>query len=214
MKLIFFGPPGAGKGTHADHISEDYGIPKISVGEIFRDEVKEGTALGKKVKNYMEKGVLVPSEVTIGVLKRRLAKPDCKKGFILDGFPRDLQQAQALEKITKIDLVVNFTLSKETIMQRLTGRLTCRKCQRVFNIFSDPPKTEGYCNDCGKEGELFVRKDQKPDVIKQRLKTYKEETAPLIDFYRKKGILSDFSSEGPVDEVRKRIKKFIKEQLK
>jgi len=214
IRLIFLSPPGAGKGTHARHVSEDYEIPKISIGEMFRNEVKKGTELGKKLNSYMERGVLVPNEITIKILKKRLEEPDCKKGFILDGYPRTIEQADALEGITEIDLVVNFVLSREELMTRITNRLTCPKCQRVYNLKNDPPKKEGQCDNCGPEGKLYMREDQKPEVVKQRLQTYEKETAPLIDYYKKKGILADFNCEGSVEEVAIRIKEFIGKHLK
>ncbi len=212
MNLIFLGPPGVGKGTHAMHVSEYYGIPKISTGEIFREEIKKESEIGKKVKGYLEKGVLVPNEITIKILKKRLEKPDCKKGFILDGFPRNLEQANALEKITKIDLVVNFVLSRDVILKRITNRLTCSKCQRVYNKIFDPPKVNGYCDVCG--GKLYVREDQKPEIVNKRLDIYEKETKPLIEYYKKKGILIDFNCDGTVEEVRKRIINLLKKYFK
>jgi len=210
--MIFISPPGAGKGTHAVHVSEHFGIPKISLGEIFREEVKRGTGLGKKLDSYMKKGVLVPDEISIKTLKNRLSKHDCKKGFILDGYPRNLEQAEALEGITKIDLVVNFFVSDKTLMQRLGGRITCKKCAAIFHKTNRIPKKEGVCDECG--GELYIREDQKPEVIKQRLETYEEETKPLIDYYRKKGIMKDFSGEGEIEEVKQRMLKFLEDIFK
>ncbi|MFH1445642.1 MAG: adenylate kinase [Nanoarchaeota archaeon] len=214
MRMIFMSPPGAGKGTHARHISNDYNIPKISVGEIFRNEVKKNTKLGNKLNSYMERGVLVPNEITIETLKKRISEPDCENGFILDGYPRTIEQADALEKITEIELVVNFVLPLEELMTRITNRLTCPKCQRVYNLRNDPPKRDGYCDDCGDEGKLFMREDQKPEIVKQRLETYEKETAPLIGYYKERGILVDFNCNGPVHEVEIKIKKFIKEHIK
>jgi len=213
MRLIFLGPPGVGKGTHAEDVAKHYGIPKISTGDIFREEMKKGTELGKKVAEFINRGELVPDDITIKILQERISKPDCAKGFILDGFPRTIPQAEALDKIAKIDLVINFTASKEVIIERISGRLTCRKCGAIFHKTSKGlvPKKPGICDYCG--GELYQREDQKPEAVKRRLEVYEEQTKPLIDYYRKKGILVDFNAEGEKEEVSKRLFELLEEKL-
>jgi len=211
MKMIFLGPPGVGKGTHAEEAGKQYSIPKISTGDMLREEIKKGSELGKKADERMQSGKLVPDKLVIEILKSRISQPDCKDGFILDGFPRTAGQAEALETITKIDIVINFTVSHETLLQRLGGRLTCRKCDAIYHVKNMPPKQEGICDECG--SGLYVRKDQKPEVIEVRLRTYEKQTKLLIDYYRGKGILTDFNAEGEVDDVSERLNKLI-ENLK
>lgn len=212
MRLIFLGPPAVGKGTHAGDAAKHYGIPKISTGDMLREEAKKKTELGSKVKEIIERGELVSDEIMVEILKERIAQDDCKKGFILDGFPRTIQQAEALDRITKIDLIVNFKALHETLMARMTNRLTCKKCGAIFNTLFVKPKKEGICDHCG--GELYQREDQKPDVVKKRLEVYRKETKPLIDYYGKKGLLVDFDAEGPKEEVSKRLFKLLDEHLK
>ncbi|RLJ07005.1 MAG: adenylate kinase [Candidatus Aenigmatarchaeota archaeon] len=207
MRIVLLGPPGVGKGTHGDELAKKLGIPKISTGDIFREEVKKDSELGRQVKSYLDRGELVPDEIVIQVLKERISKPDCQKGFILDGFPRTLKQAEELEKITKIDKVINFVASEETIIDRISNRLTCKKCGAIYNLKFIPPKVPGKCDICG--GELYQREDQKPEVVRERLRVYKEETQPLIDFYRKKGILLDLNAEGSKEEVSARLFKLV-----
>jgi adenylate kinase len=207
MRMIFLGPPGVGKGTHAAGAGEHYGIPKISTGDILRDEIKKDSELGKRAQEYMDAGRLVPDKVVIEILKNRISRGDCIEGFILDGFPRTLEQAGALERIAEIDLVVNFKLSHENLMQRLGGRLTCRKCEAIYHVKNNPPKREGVCDLCG--SGLYTREDQKPEVIEVRIKTYEKQTRPLIDYYRKKGLLVDFNAEGEVKDVNRRLIKLI-----
>ncbi len=203
MKMIFLGAPGVGKGTHAGKIAAHYRIPKLSTGETLREEVKKGSELGTKAKEYMDSGRLVPDDVIIGMLRERLKGEDLSKGYILDGFPRTIEQAKALEGIASIDLVVNMVASHETIIARISNRLTCRNCQAIYNTLFVRPKKEGICDKCG--GELYQRDDQKPEVVKERLETYEKETAPLIDFYREKGNLIDITAEGEVEEVHKKV---------
>lgn len=188
MKLIFLGAPGAGKGTIAKMVMEKYNIPQISTGDIFRDNIKSETELGKKAKEYIDKGELVPDEITVGMVKERLSKDDCKNGYILDGFPRTIPQAEALEKIDKIDKVIDFQARDDVIIQRLSGRRTCRKCGAIFHIVNIPPKVEGICDKCG--GELVQRSDETEEVIKNRLEVYRKQTEPLIDYYKKNGMLA------------------------
>jgi len=211
MKMIFLGAPGVGKGTHAGLIAKLYSIPKISTGDLFREEVKKGTELGKRIEGILNAGELVPDEIVIEVLKKRISQEDCKNGYILDGFPRTIPQAEALDKITKIDLVVNLVASEQTIIDRITNRYTCRNCGEVYNIKFVPPKREGICDKCG--GELYQREDQKPEVVKERLRVYEEKTKPLIEYYKNKGILLEVNVEGEVNEVHERIANAIKKWL-
>lgn len=203
MRMIFLGAPGVGKGTHAGKVAAHYKIPKISTGEILRDEVKAGSELGKQAKEFMDKGDLVPDEIIIGMLKGFLSQEENKEGYILDGFPRTVGQAEALDGISEIDIVINMKASHETIIARISNRLTCRKCQAIYNTLFVKPKREGVCDRCG--GELYQRDDQKPEVVKDRLDVYEQKTAPLIDYYGKKGIMIEVSCEGEVDVVHKRV---------
>jgi len=212
MKLIFLGPPGVGKGTHAEIISKRYEIPRISTGDILREGVKNGSELGLKAKKYMDEGGLVPDDIIISMLRNRLEKDDCRNGFILDGFPRTMAQAEALDKITQIDMVINSVASDKTIIERLTTRWTCRKCAAIYNTLYVPPKKEGICDRCGEE--LYQRDDQKEDVIKNRLKVYNEQTEPLINYYKKKELLVDVNAEGPKDEVAARMAAAIEKYFK
>jgi adenylate kinase len=189
MKLIMLGPPGSGKGTYASRMSPKLGIPAISTGEMFREHMKNGTELGKKIKKYMETGELVPDDVTVKMLKERISQTDAKKGFILDGFPRTVPQADALDKITKMDAVINLVVPDEIVIARLSSRRQCRKCSKIYNVLFLKPKVEGICDVCG--GELYQRDDDKPATIKERLKVYQKNTQPLIDYYRKKKLIID-----------------------
>jgi adenylate kinase len=208
MNLIFLGAPGVGKGTHAEIVSKEFSIPKISTGDILREEVKKQTELGMKAKGYMDRGELVPDDLVIKILEKRLKEKDCEKGFILDGFPRTLPQAKALERFASIDLVLNFKASKETIIERITGRYTCRKCGAIYHVKNMPPKVEGVCDVCG--GELYQREDQKREVVENRLKVYEKLTKPLIDYYRKKGVIRDIDVEGSIETVSKRVLEVLK----
>jgi len=198
MKLIMFGPPGAGKGTQAKKLMLKFSIPQISTGDLFREHLDNETELGKKAKGYMDKGQLVPDEITIGMLKERMTKGDCAKGFILDGFPRTIPQAEALEGLTQIDKVINVTTKDDTIVKRLADRRLCKNCGAIFGG-KVPPKIEGKCDEC--QGELYQRDDDKEDTVRARLKTYHESTAPLIDLYQKKGILVTVDGEQEVENV-------------
>lgn len=204
MKIVLLGSPGVGKGTYATAIKDILKIPHISTGDLFRENRKNNTELGKKAQEYMDKGDLVPDEITIEMLKERIAN---ETGFLLDGFPRTIPQAEALDQITKIDLALNFTADHDIIIQRLSGRRICKKCGAIFHLQNIIPKVENICDHCG--GELYQRPDEKPEVIKERLKVYQEKTAPLIDYYQNKGILKtvqvneDFSTHK--EEIIKRI---------
>ena len=188
MNIIFFGAPGAGKGTQAEIVSKKLDIPTISTGNIIREAIKNGTEMGLSAKSYIDAGKLVPDEVVIGIIKDRLAQDDCKNGFVLDGFPRSVPQAEALDEMgVKIDVVLNIEVSDEDIVNRMSGRRTCPKCGSTYHIEFNPTKTEGVCDNCG--AELTVRKDDHPDVVKSRLDVYHSETEPLKAFYEEKGIL-------------------------
>ncbi|MBR2590115.1 MAG: adenylate kinase [Clostridia bacterium] len=188
MNLIFLGAPGAGKGTQAEVISQKLSIPTISTGNIIREALKNGTEMGLKAKSYIEAGKLVPDSVVIGIIQERLAKDDCANGFILDGFPRTIPQAEALDEMgVKIDKVVEIQVDDETIIGRMSGRRVCSKCGASYHIVNKPPKAEGICDSCG--GELVQRKDDAPETVLDRLEVYHTQTEPLKDFYAAKGIL-------------------------
>ena len=211
--IIFLGPPGAGKGTHAKEVSQILNIPHISTGDIFREHVKNQTELGIKVKSYLDSGSLVPDELVWEVVKDRISKEDCKNGFILDGFPRTIPQAEMLEKYLKeknaVIKVIYLDASDELVIKRLSARRVCKNCGAIYNLISMPPKKDGICDICG--GELYQRSDDKPEVIKQRLETYYKETQPLIDYYRNKGIMYTISAEKEREEVLNEILKVINE---
>jgi adenylate kinase len=192
MNIIMLGAPGAGKGTQAKKIAEKYGIPHISTGDIFRANIKNNTELGKKAKEYMDQGLLVPDELTCDLVTDRIQQDDCSKGFILDGFPRTIPQAEALDKALtamgqSMDYAVNVDVADENIIDRMSGRRACLKCGATYHIITIPPKSEGICDNCG--SELVQREDDKPETVKKRLDVYHEQTQPLIDYYNNQGIL-------------------------
>ncbi len=194
MKIIMLGAPGAGKGTQAKMIADKYGIPHVSTGDIFRANLKEGTELGLKAKEYMDKGELVPDELTVSILLDRVAKDDCKNGYVLDGFPRTIPQAEVLEKELdklgdKIDLAIDVEVPDENIIKRMGGRRACVKCGATYHIEHVPPKKEGICDTCG--SELILRDDDKPETVSNRLSVYHAQTQPLIDFYSERGVLKE-----------------------
>ena len=199
MNFIFLGPPGAGKGTLAKKVAEEYQIPHISTGDIFRENIKNGTELGKKAKAIIDAGGLVSDEITIGLVKDRLSKDDTQKGYILDGFPRTIPQAEALETFAKIDAAVNFDIEDEAVVERLGGRVCCKECGQMFHVKFNPPKKAGICDKCG--GALYTRDDDKTESIQNRLKVYRQSTAPLIDFYKKKGNLVDVDAKPAPEKV-------------
>ena len=202
MKLILLGAPGAGKGTQAEFISEKYGIPMVSTGNMIREALKNGTEMGLKAKSFMDSGNLVPDEVVIGIIKERLAKDDCKNGFILDGFPRTIPQAEALQKMgIELDRVIDFEVEDEEIIGRMSGRRVCSKCGSSYHTMFKPPVKEGVCDKCG--AELIQRKDDKPETVKERLRVYHEETEPLKDFYMKKGNLRVVAGQGDIAVITK-----------
>ncbi|QOJ78428.1 adenylate kinase [Infirmifilum lucidum] len=198
MKLVFIGPPGVGKGTYAQAVREKYGIPHISTGDIFREEIKKGSELGARVKEYMDRGLLVPDDLVIEVVKRRLQEEDCKRGFILDGFPRTLPQALTLEEFARPDLVLNFVAREEVIIERLSGRRVCSVCGAIYHVKYMPPKVPGVCDKCG--GALIVRRDDQPEVVKERLRVFREQFAPIIQFYEERDrlVTVDASEQAPV----------------
>ncbi|MBO6215856.1 MAG: adenylate kinase [Lachnospiraceae bacterium] len=204
MKIIMLGAPGAGKGTQAKQIAGKYNIPHISTGDIFRANIKNGTELGKKAKEYMDQGQLVPDELTCDLVMDRIAEDDCKNGFVLDGFPRTIPQAEALDAaLTKtgqaMDYAIDVDVPDENIVNRMSGRRACLKCGATYHIVSIPPKKEGICDTCG--SELVIRDDDKPETVQKRLDVYHEQTQPLIDFYQKKGILKSVDGTQSMDEV-------------
>ncbi|RLI88670.1 MAG: adenylate kinase [Archaeoglobales archaeon] len=212
MNLILLGPPGSGKGTQAKFIVEKYGIPQISTGDMLREAVAKGTELGKKAKEYMDKGQLVPDEVVIGIVKERLKQPDCEKGFILDGFPRTLPQAEALDKMLeelgkKIDGVINIHVPEEEVVKRIVNRRSCRNCGAVYHLIYNPPKEEGKCDKCG--GELYQRDDDKEETVRNRYKVYRDQTEPLIDYYQKKGLLYNVDGTKTIEEVSKEVEAIL-----
>ena len=199
MNFIFLGPPGAGKGTLAAQVAEEYKIPQISTGDIFRENIKNETELGKKVKAIMDAGGLVGDDVVLEIVEDRLKKDDCKNGFILDGFPRTIPQAEAFEKLGIEVKVVNFEVNNDLIIARLSNRRVCKNCKQNYNVKFMPPKVEGVCDKCG--GELFTREDDKLESITHRLEVYRKETEPLIDFYRNLNKITDIDSARDSQEV-------------
>lgn len=207
MRIVMLGPPGAGKGTQASRISDAYAIPHISTGEIFRANVDDGTELGKQAKDYMDRGELVPDEVVVGMVADRLTHRDTETGFNLDGFPRTVPQAQALEELladrgTPIDVVLRLAIDESEIIRRLTGRRTCRNCGAVYHVEDHPPSQVGVCDACG--GELYQREDDTEDVVRNRIGVYRRQTEPLEMFYWERGLLRDVEAIGTVDEVTER----------
>ena len=217
MRLVLVGPPGAGKGTQAQFISSNLSIPKISTGDIFRYNVSTGTELGRQAKGFMDRGDLVPDEVTIGMVSSRLQEDDAQVGFLLDGFPRTVPQAETLKKILaeweqKLDIVLELVVDDDEVVRRLSGRRTCRKCGRIWHVVFDPPARAGQCDDCG--GELFQRDDDRESTIRHRLDVYQKQTRPLIAYYADEGILLGIDATGPVEEITDRamsaLRRFVR----
>ena len=207
MRLVLVGPPGAGKGTQAQFISAHLGIPKISTGDIFRANVSQGTELGQQAKKFMDAGDLVPDEITIGMVLSRLEEDDARKGFLLDGFPRNVPQAKTFNDLlldagTPLDVVLELVVDDDEVVRRLSGRRTCRSCGHIWHLDFDPPSAEGVCDICG--GELFQRDDDKPETIRHRLEVYYEQTAPLVGYYAEARVLVGIDAMGPVDDVTER----------
>lgn len=203
MRIVMLGPPGAGKGTQAVKLAEKLGVPHISTGDILRHHVAKKTKLGQAAHKYMAAGKLVPDDLVIEMTMKRVKEPDAKKGFILDGFPRNLAQAQALDKATKIDAVINLFLDPEDLVKRSTGRWVCPNCDAVYHILTIPPKTKGTCDKCG--SRLVQREDDTELVVRARIRTYDDLTEPLVAHYRAKGILRDVYASGHIEEVHHRI---------
>lgn len=204
MYILLMGPPGAGKGTQAEKLIREYGIPQISTGDMFRAAVKSGTALGEEAKSYMDKGALVPDSVTVGIVKERLAQDDCKKGWILDGFPRTTAQASALDAILhdlgiQLTAVLDFNVNRDDLVKRVSGRLVCRQCGASFHKEFRPPKQEGVCDNCG--GELYQRADDNEVTVRERLTVYDTSTKPLIDYYKVSGRYYEINGDQSMDKV-------------
>jgi len=214
MKIIMLGAPGAGKGTQAKMIADKYDVPHISTGDIFRANIKNGTELGIEAKKYMDQGMLVPYELTVKILLDRVSQPDCTKGYVLDGFPRTIPQAEVLEKALNeindhIDYAIDVNVPDENIVRRMSGRRACLSCGATFHIVHVPPKTEGICDRCGKE--LILRDDDKPETVEKRLAVYHEQTQPLIEFYSAKGILRTVDGTVDMMDVFEEITKILGE---
>ncbi len=208
MNLILLGPPGAGKGTHAKTLIERYGIPHISTGDIFRAAIKEGTPLGRKAKSYLDEGGLVPDEIVVGIVTERLSAPDTARGFLLDGFPRTVAQADALAGYLSangraLDAVLDLEADPEVIMRRLTGRRVCRECGAVYHLETAKPKSAGRCDKCG--GEIYQRDDDLPATVGERLRVYQAQTAPLVAYYEQRGLLLRVPANGTIAEVNEAI---------
>ncbi len=213
MRVILLGPPGAGKGTQAASIAKEVGISHISTGEMFRASLKEGTPLGLEAKKYMDSGELVPDDVVVGMVRERIQQPDCKEGFLLDGFPRTIIQAQKLDETLEndglnMDLVINLVCNDKTVLSRLTGRRVCRNCGAIYHVENMPSKQSGICDECG--GELYQRDDDKADTILNRLKVYRNSTEALIDYYRQKDLLKDVDANAQREETLKAMLVLIK----
>lgn len=207
MKLMLLGAPGAGKGTQAKILVSQLGIPQISTGDMLRSAVERGTELGREAKRYMDAGALVPDDVVIGIVRERLAEPDTAAGFILDGFPRTVAQAEALAAFTPLDAVVSIEVPEEQLVSRLAGRRTCRACGAIYHVVSSPPSTDGRCDACG--GDLYQRSDDQEASIRERLRQYHEKTAPLESWYRERGLLVGIDGTGRPDEVTERLEQAL-----
>lgn len=212
MNLILLGPPGAGKGTQAKMLCAHYAIPQISTGDILREAVRQQSPLGVKAKSYMDAGSLVPDEVVVGIVKERLQQDDCQKGFVLDGFPRTVAQADALkasldETGQALDAVISLQVEPEALIERLTGRRTCKECGKGYHVRFDPPRQEGICDACG--GQLVQREDDREETIRRRLEIYREQTAPLIDYYRGQGLLNQVDGMLPMEIVQAKIRELL-----
>ena len=217
MRIVLVGPPGAGKGTQAQFISTNLSIPKISTGDIFRYNVANNTELGARAKEFMDRGDLVPDEITIAMVRSRLQEDDALDGFLLDGFPRNVPQAETLKKMlaewdARLDLVLELVVDDDEVVRRLSGRRTCRKCGRIWHVVFDPPARQGLCDDCG--GELFQRDDDQEETIRHRLDVYAQQTRPLIAFYADEGTLLGIDATGPVEEITDRamsaLRRFVR----
>jgi len=212
-RVIFLGPPGAGKGTQADRLATDWAVPHIATGDMLREAAQEGTRLGLEAKRYMDSGALVPDEVVIGLAEERLGEPDAARGWVLDGFPRTVPQAEALDSLLRrkgidLDRVIFFDVSRDELLRRLTGRRICRQCGTAFHLVFNPPAKPDRCDRCG--GELYQRADDAESAVAHRLEVYTKQTAPLLDYYRQRGILTTVPGEGKVEEVTNAIRQGLR----
>lgn len=208
LRLVLAGPPGAGKGTQASRISAEYGIPHVATGEMLRDHVRRETDLGKQAKRFMDKGELVPDDLIIDMVRERLANADSEQGFVLDGFPRTVPQAEALEEVLDeldkpLEVVVRMAVGEEEVLRRITGRRVCENCGQIYHVEMDPPRQEGVCDEC--DGSLFQREDDTEEIVRERLAGYREQTGEVLTFYEERGLLRDVDAEGEVDEVTERL---------
>jgi len=215
-RVIFLGAPGAGKGTQARRLASESGVPQVATGDMLREAVAGGTPLGREAKRFMDSGALVPDEVVIGLVDERLARPDAAGGYVLDGFPRTVAQAEALDGLLRrrgqdLDRVVFFDVARDELIRRLTGRRVCRQCGAAFHLVSAPPKAADRCDQCG--GALYQREDDAEATVARRLDVYQTQTAPLLDYYRRRGLLVQVAGEGPVEEVADRIRRAVKEPV-
>ncbi|NLM05628.1 MAG: adenylate kinase [Tissierellia bacterium] len=214
MRLILVGPPGVGKGTQAKEICKKFNIPHISMGDMLRDNVKRGTALGLEAKGYMDEGKLVPNSLVMNIAKERLKEDDVKNGFLLDGYPRNIGQAEKLEEDLKelgmeLTRVINLKADSKTLIERISGRRICKACEKSYHLLFNPPKVEGVCDDCG--GELYQRADDNEETVKNRIDVYTRETEPLIEFYKERSILTDIDATAPIDSITAEIIKQLEE---
>jgi adenylate kinase len=215
-RLVFLGPPGAGKGTQARELARQWGVPQVSTGDMLREAAAAGTPLGREAKRYMDTGALVPDEVVIGLVDERLAQPDAARGFVLDGFPRTVPQAEALDALLRrrrleLDWILYFEVSRAELIRRLSGRRTCRKCGAGYHVVSAPARTPGRCDRCG--GELYQREDDAEGPVARRLDVYATQTAPLLDYYRARGRMIEVKGEGPVAEVAAELRRAVAQSV-
>lgn len=208
MRLVLLGPPGSGKGTQGERLAHALDVPRISTGDILRRNVAQGTELGKRAKAFMESGKLVPDDLVIAMTAERLREPDARNGFILDGFPRTIAQAEALARLTALDAVVNLFLEPEELVKRSAGRRVCPNCESVYHVVTNPPRKPGICDKCG--SSLITRPDDREEVVRTRIETYERQTAPLVQYYKDKGILREVYASGMIDEISQRVQEALK----